>query len=63
MPLVLRMTVYRHRFKPGPFNLGPFSFAVNVIAILWVSFACALFVLPQARGEGREGEGGGSRRW
>lgn len=57
------MTVYRHRFKPGPFNLGPFSFAVNVIAILWVSFACALFVLPQARGEGREGEGGGSRRW
>lgn len=49
VPLVLRMTVYRTRFKPGPFHLGPFSTAVNLIAILWVSFACVLFILPQVR--------------
>jgi hypothetical protein len=50
VPLVLRMTVYRSKFKPGPFNLGAASGPVNLIAIAWACLAIVLFALPQVRG-------------
>lgn len=49
VPLILRVTVYRDRFVPGPFYLGAASLAVNLIAIAWVCCAIVLFVLPQVR--------------
>lgn len=30
----------------GPWNLGPFSTAVAVVAVLWIAFISVLFVLP-----------------
>jgi hypothetical protein len=59
VPLVLRMTVYRSKFKPGPFHLGAFSTVINLVAIAWVSFAITLFILPQVWGWGAEGSLGG----
>ncbi|KAI8466411.1 MAG: amino acid/polyamine transporter I [Monoraphidium minutum] len=47
VPLVLRVTVYRKRFVPGPFYLGPASLPVNVIALAWACLAIVLFALPQ----------------
>ena len=47
VPLVLRNTVYRRRFVPGPFSLGRASGAVNALAVAWVAFAVVLFAIPQ----------------
>lgn len=43
------MTMYRDRFKPGPFHLGPFSAVINGVAIAWVVFVIILFCVPQVR--------------
>lgn len=47
VPLVLRVTVFRAHFRPGPFNLGAASLPINLIAIAWVAFAIVLFAVPQ----------------
>ncbi|KAI9495448.1 amino acid/polyamine transporter I [Zychaea mexicana] len=46
VPIVLRITVARNKFKPGPWNLGPFSTLFGAIATCWLVFTCCLFICP-----------------
>lgn len=48
LPIFFRLTVGRHAFKPGPFNLGPFSLVLGWTAVLWVIVVTVLFCLPVA---------------
>ncbi|GJE96097.1 APC amino acid permease [Phanerochaete sordida] len=47
IPIALRV-VYRDRFVRGPFHLGPFSYPVAVVAVLWIGFISIAFILPTA---------------
>lgn len=47
-PSVLRCTVGRKRFRPGPFSLGWMAYPAAAIALFWVCFAVCVFSLPQA---------------
>lgn len=49
IPVLLRCTVARRTFRPGPFSLGRLSIPVGCVAILWVAFITILFVLPTGR--------------
>ncbi|KAJ8652213.1 hypothetical protein O0I10_012174 [Lichtheimia ornata] len=46
VPIVLRITVARKTFQPGPWNLGRFSTIVGVISSCWLIFTCCLFICP-----------------
>ncbi|ORZ03010.1 amino acid/polyamine transporter I [Syncephalastrum racemosum] len=46
VPIVLRITVSRKTFKPGPWNLGRYSTIAGVISSCWLIFTCALFICP-----------------
>ncbi|KAF7731688.1 hypothetical protein EC973_008859 [Apophysomyces ossiformis] len=46
IPIVLRITVSRKKFVPGPWNLGRFSTVVGVISAAWLTFTCFLFICP-----------------
>ncbi|XP_010554158.1 PREDICTED: amino-acid permease BAT1 [Tarenaya hassleriana] len=50
IPIFLRVTLARNRFKAGPFNLGGgrFALAVGWVAVLWVATISVLFSLPVA---------------
>jgi amino acid transporter len=47
VPLLLRLTVFRHRWIPGPFSLGAASIPVACAAVAWICFGTVLFALPQ----------------
>ncbi|KAI8391378.1 amino acid/polyamine transporter I [Radiomyces spectabilis] len=46
IPIVLRITISRKSFVPGPWHLGKFSTPVGIISSCWLVFTCVLFVLP-----------------
>ncbi|KAK9806449.1 hypothetical protein WJX73_008244 [Symbiochloris irregularis] len=46
IPILCRLTISRNSFEPGPFNLGRLSKPVGWVAVLWVAFITAVFVLP-----------------
>ncbi|MFH8684190.1 amino acid permease [Streptomyces lydicus] len=46
IPIYLRIK-HRHRFRPGPWNLGRWGVTVGAIAVTWVAFVTVLFCLPQ----------------
>ncbi|KAI9312378.1 amino acid/polyamine transporter I [Dichotomocladium elegans] len=46
VPIALRMTIARKKFKRGPFHLGPFSPLINAISCMWIIFTSALFLCP-----------------
>ncbi|KAI8641143.1 amino acid permease-domain-containing protein [Parasitella parasitica] len=46
IPIALKLTVARNVFVPGPFHLGPFSDAINVISLFWILLTSVLFVCP-----------------
>jgi amino acid transporter len=50
IPIYLRIR-NRHRFQPGPWNLGRWGVPIGVIAVTWVAFVTMLFCLPQSRPE------------
>ncbi|MEU9028131.1 amino acid permease [Streptomyces sp. NPDC048383] len=50
IPICLRIR-NRHRFQPGPWNLGRWGVPVGAIAVVWVVFVTVLFCLPQSRPE------------
>ncbi|MFZ3475993.1 amino acid permease, partial [Streptomyces sp. 2.9] len=50
IPIYLRIR-NRHRFQPGPWNLGRWGVPVGAIAVAWVVFVTVLFRLPQTRPE------------
>ncbi|KAG2135253.1 amino acid/polyamine transporter I [Suillus clintonianus] len=44
-PITTRF-VFKNNFKPGPFNLGKFSFPVAAIAVSWMVFMNIVFFFP-----------------
>jgi amino acid transporter len=46
IPITLKVTVARKKFKRGPFHLGPFSSVINVISICWIILTSVLFLCP-----------------
>jgi amino acid transporter len=46
IPTFLRLLA-RDKFKPGPWNLGKWSYLVGWIAVVWVVFICIILMLPQ----------------
>ena len=50
IPLVLKLNAVRSGLwkasTNGPWNLGSWSVAVNIIAVVWIAFITVLFVLP-----------------
>lgn len=53
IPIALRV-IYRKRFVRGPFHLGPFSYPVAIIAVLWIGFISIAFILPTANPVGSQ---------
>jgi len=47
LPILLRLLAGT-AFVPGPWQLGPWSRPVGIIAVLWIAFISILFCLPQA---------------
>ncbi|KXS21769.1 amino acid transporter [Gonapodya prolifera JEL478] len=47
LPILMRVTVSRDTFKPGPFNLGRFSVINGVITCVYVGYMFVLLCLPQ----------------
>ena len=45
LPLLCKV-FSRNAFPAGPFQLGRWSFAVNLVALLWICLIVVLFVLP-----------------
>ncbi|KAI0795906.1 APC amino acid permease [Abortiporus biennis] len=46
IPIALRV-INRKSFVRGPFHLGPFSYPVAIMAVLWIIFITIAFILPQ----------------
>lgn len=46
IPTFLRL-IARDKFKPGPWNLGRWSYLVGWIAVIWVVFICIMLMMPQ----------------
>lgn len=46
VPILLRITSGRDKFKPGPFNLGSWSITIGTIACSWSTFICVLLMFP-----------------
>lgn len=44
---VLCKLLYPTHFRPGPFNLGPFSTVIGWTGVIWILFITVLFVLPE----------------
>ncbi|KAJ7027901.1 APC amino acid permease [Mycena alexandri] len=45
-PIFLRITSGREKFQPGPFNLGPWSIPIGIIAVSWVTFIVIMLLFP-----------------
>ncbi|KAJ3337951.1 hypothetical protein HDU93_000275 [Gonapodya sp. JEL0774] len=46
IPTLLRITVGRENFKPGPWHLGKWAFPSGWIAVIFVAFMTVIFMLP-----------------
>ncbi|CAK0783725.1 hypothetical protein CVIRNUC_006924 [Coccomyxa viridis] len=46
IPILMRL-INGKRFEPGPFNLGRYGPVIGSVAVMWVIFITAAFVLPQ----------------
>jgi len=46
IPIFLRITTGRKKFKPGPFSLGRFSVPIGTIAVSYCLFVCVLMSFP-----------------
>jgi amino acid transporter len=46
IPTYLRLRAGRS-FRPGPWNLGKWSYVVGWIAVVWVLFICVILMMPQ----------------
>jgi amino acid transporter len=46
IPTFLRL-IAGDKFKPGPWNLGRWSYLVGWIAVIWVVFICIMLMMPQ----------------
>lgn len=48
IPIILRVTLARKTFVPGPFSLGRYGMVVGWVAVMWVAIISVLFSLPVA---------------
>src|SRR5439155_25374798 len=46
IPTYLRLRAGKS-FRPGPWNLGKWSYLVGWIAVVWVLFICVILMMPQ----------------
>ncbi|KAJ8494394.1 hypothetical protein ONZ45_g13257 [Pleurotus djamor] len=46
IPIFLRITSGRDKFKPGPFSLGKWYFPLGIISIAWIAFVVVLLMFP-----------------
>ncbi|KAL5510966.1 hypothetical protein ACEPAG_3685 [Sanghuangporus baumii] len=46
VPIVARFA-FDNEFRPGPFNLGWFSFPCAIISVLWMAFMFVVFMFPE----------------
>ncbi|GFH16610.1 amino acid carrier 3, partial [Haematococcus lacustris] len=46
LPTLARITVGRHRFKPGPWHLGNWVYPIGTIATIYMVFIVVVFSLP-----------------
>lgn len=46
IPIVCKLVF--NRFEPGPWNMGRFSFGVNIWAVCWTAFVSVIFFFPTA---------------
>ncbi|KAK9790962.1 hypothetical protein WJX73_004389 [Symbiochloris irregularis] len=46
IPIACKLTVGRGAFVPGSFHLGRWSDAIGTIALIWIAFSVANFMLP-----------------
>ncbi|KAI7884085.1 hypothetical protein K492DRAFT_229389 [Lichtheimia hyalospora FSU 10163] len=46
VPILLRITIARKSFKPGPWRLGKWAYPIGAISCCWLLFGVVLFVLP-----------------
>ncbi|KAI9726161.1 MAG: hypothetical protein M1828_001834 [Chrysothrix sp. TS-e1954] len=47
IPIVCKMIT--NRMEPGPYNLGKFSWFINLCAVAWTTFVTIIFILPTIR--------------
>lgn len=47
IPIFVKLTFGREKFKQAEFNLGRFSSVIGWIAVIWVLFLFVLLCLPQ----------------
>ncbi|WFD45007.1 hypothetical protein MPSI1_003683 [Malassezia psittaci] len=46
VPIFLRITSGRNKFRPGPWNLGRAAIPLGIISCLWVSFIVVVLLFP-----------------
>ncbi|RUS14819.1 amino acid/polyamine transporter I, partial [Endogone sp. FLAS-F59071] len=46
IPILLRITLARDNFQPGPFNLGRWSVPIGIVSSLWIILTSILFICP-----------------
>jgi len=50
IPVFMKLVYKNHpeyAFRPGPFYLGRWSVPINVFALVWTIFECAILIMPQ----------------
>lgn len=53
IPIFLRLTAAREKFRPGPWHLGKYSKPVGIVACAWVSLIIPILCFPAYRIGGR----------
>ncbi|KAG7873094.1 hypothetical protein KL938_005210 [Ogataea parapolymorpha] len=51
VPILLRITYARNTFKPGPWNLGRFSYVTGTVGCLFILLMLPVLCFPQFRGK------------
>jgi hypothetical protein len=45
-PILVSVIGGRRHVKSAPWSLGRFGYAINLVVIVWVPFACVIFSMP-----------------
>lgn len=54
IPIFIRVFFVGDRFRPGPWNLGKFSYPIGVLACAFVALMVPILMLPSVRGSDLE---------
>lgn len=50
IPIFIRVFFVGNRFRPGPWNLGIFSYPIGIAACAFVALMVPILMLPSVRG-------------